>query len=64
MLPLRLLGVLGLRLAERRYVPSRYQDPPRMTRSAPPALPVAPAAARYEDWCHHEWRRQGDFDEM
>jgi len=42
MLLLRLLGVLLLRLAERRFVPSLFQEPPRLTRFEPDALVLRP----------------------
>ena len=39
---LRLLGVLLLRLAERKFVPSLFQEPPRLTRFEPDALVLRP----------------------
>jgi len=42
MLLLRLLGLLLLRLAERRFVPVLFQDPPRITRLEPDALVLRP----------------------
>ena len=41
MLLLRLLGLL-LRLAERKFVPVLFQDPPRITRLEPDALVLRP----------------------
>ena len=42
MLLLRLPGVLLLRLAERRFVPSLFQEPPRLTRFEPDAIVLRP----------------------
>jgi hypothetical protein len=41
----RELGELWLRLAERRYVPTESQEPPRLTRSEPEAGPVGSVTA-------------------
>ena len=49
---LRLLGVLLLRLAERKFVPSLFQEPPRLTRFEPDAL-VLRAYGRPADMADH-----------